>query len=73
MGPTAASLLVAAIEFRPACDLLALTVLVYTLLFFIFNGGSDIFQTEASASHEKDIGAGDDFIASDKLRDEENF
>ena len=38
IGPIISSVLVAAIGFRTACDVLALTIFVYTLFFFIFNG-----------------------------------
>ena len=43
IGPISASFLISTLGFRSSCDLLALTVLVYTLFFFLFNGRSDIF------------------------------
>ena len=43
LGPAIASLLVASMGFRSSCDVLAMTILVYTLLFFLFNGRQDIF------------------------------
>ena len=43
IGPLISSALVAGIGFRSACDFLALTCFVYVLLFFLFNGRSDIF------------------------------
>ena len=38
IGPIVASLLSAGIGFRTSCDALALTLLLYTVLFFCFNG-----------------------------------
>ena len=53
-GPLLASVLVPSMGFRSACDGLALTLLVYTLLFFIFNGASDIF-----------LGQGTEYVSTD--------
>jgi len=49
MGPIIASFLVQKLGFRSACDVLALSVLVYTILYFIFNGRSKIFQRSESS------------------------
>ena len=44
IGPIVASLLVAKFDFRPVIDGLALAILIYTILFFFFNGRSEIFH-----------------------------
>lgn len=46
IGPIVSSLLVQGVGFRSAADILALTIFVYTLFFFIFNGRSDMFTPE---------------------------
>lgn len=48
--------------FRSACDAMALLVFIYTLFYFIFNGRSEIFESdtskdesqEAATQHEAD-------------------
>lgn len=52
IGPLIASALVPSMGFRSACDILALVTFVYTLLYFIFNGGSEIFERQTSTSED---------------------
>ena len=57
LGPLVASQLVAAMGFRSACDFMACTVFVYTLFYFIFNGRSEIFESDASSDETKEAAA----------------
>mmetsp|Transcript_9786 Transcript_9786/g.12088 ORF Transcript_9786/g.12088 Transcript_9786/m.12088 type:complete len:228 (-) Transcript_9786:273-956(-) len=52
IGPLVASQLVAAMGFRSACDVMALTVFVYTLFYFLFNGRSGIFEGDSKEEFE---------------------
>lgn len=44
LGPLLSSVLLAKGDFRSACDILAISMGVYMLLFFIINGGCQIFK-----------------------------
>ena len=46
IGPIISSVLVASMGFRTACDVLALTIFVYTLFYFIFNGGHEMLYRD---------------------------
>ena len=45
LGPIFSSLLVAGIGFRAACDALGSIILIFTILFFFFNGRTVIFHS----------------------------
>ena len=46
VGPIISSMLVASVGFRSAADYLALTIFVYTLFYFIFNGRSEMLYRD---------------------------